>query len=74
MNKNGVSGRWFTKAVVEHFQSGALRTITNTTRQNEKKNSFTGKFLTKMQISSQVLVEDFKGLRNQFVEIKPKTT
>ena len=32
MNKHGVSRRWFTKADVKHFKSGALRTTTNITR------------------------------------------
>ena len=32
VNKHGVSRRWFTEANVEHFKSGALKTITNITR------------------------------------------
>ena len=42
VNKNGVSGRWFTETDVKHFNSGAQRTITNIARGipsmgNEKK-------------------------------------
>ena len=28
VNKHGVSRKWFTEADIKHFQSGALRTIT----------------------------------------------
>ena len=43
MFKQGVLRRWFTEGGVKYFKSGALRTITNITRnitEKKKKNSF----------------------------------
>ena len=71
VNKHVVSRRWFTKADVRYFKSGALKTIPNITRSmvSWKKESlfrFISKILfidteqlSKMQIFSQVFFKDF---------------
>ena len=71
MNKHAVSRRWFTEANVKHFKSGALRTITNITRNmvNWKKeflHRFFSKILfidteqfSKMQVFLQLFFKDF---------------
>ena len=66
----GVSRRWFTKADVKYFKSGALRTITNITKSMVNWKKFLYRCISKilfidteqfskMHILSQVFLKDF---------------
>ena len=63
MFKQGVLRRWFTEGGVKYFKSGAVRTITNMTKNKKKKKK---EFLHSFRFISKILFVDAE----QFSEVR----